>query len=142
LRCGGWRAGAGGIGHVPADTPFQKACKPMSKPSLPIVASGVLLASCAASAPVVGQMQKSTETFRGAISGSGYVGGSGELTLSSSRSAECRGRFTYTSRRRGEGVLNCSDGRTGPFHVAAVGEAGNGYGDLNGQRFTFTFGVQ
>jgi hypothetical protein len=114
----------------------------MKNPFLPLVACAVLLVSCTASAPVTGQMQKSNETFRGTVSGSGYTGGSGELLIVSSRSAECKGRFTYTSRRRGEGVLNCSDGRTGPFHIAAVGETGNGYGDLDGQRFTFSFGVQ
>ena len=107
-----------------------------------VIAVSVLLASCAASAPVVGQMQRSDETFSGRITGSGYSGGSGELTLVSNHKAECRGSFTYISRRRGDGVLNCSDGRTGPFHIAAAGATGNGYGDLSGQRFTFSFAAQ
>ncbi len=102
----------------------------------------IVLAACTASMPVVGQMQKSDETFRGIVSGSGYSGGTGELTLQSNRSTECKGGFTYTTHRRGQGVLNCSDGRTGPFFIAAAGSAGTGYGDLNGQRFTFTFGEQ
>ncbi len=100
------------------------------------------LAACTSTAPLTGQMQKSDETFNGIVSGSGYSGGLGELTLVSSRNAECKGSFTYTSRRRGEGVLHCTDGRTGPFHIAGAGATGNGYGDLNGQRFTFSFGPQ
>ncbi len=114
----------------------------MKKLSLPILSACLLLASCAASAPVTGQMQKSDETFSGTVTGSGYSGGSGELTIVSSRKAQCRGGFTYISRRRADGVLNCDDGRTGPFHIAAAGATGNGYGDLNGQRYTFTFGPQ
>ncbi len=102
----------------------------------------VLLASCAANTAVVGRMQKSDESFRGAVTGSGYSGGSGELTLVSSRQVECKGGFTYVTRRRGEGVLNCSDGRSGPFHIAAAGANGTGFGDLDGQRFTFSFGSQ
>lgn len=107
-----------------------------------MIVVSALLASCAASAPVVGQMQRSDETFRGNITGSGYSGGSGELTMLSNHQAECRGTFTYISRRRGDGVLNCNDGRTGPFHIAAAGTTGNGYGDLDGQRFTFSIGAR
>lgn len=113
----------------------------MDRTVVSMVVGAVLVASCAASAPVVGQMQRSDETFSGSITGSGYSGGTGELTLVS-RKAECHGTFTYITRRRGEGVLNCSDGRTGPFHVAAAGSTGNGYGDLSGQRFTFNIGAQ
>lgn len=107
-----------------------------------LLVASVALAACAATAPVVGKMQKTDETFSGQVSGSGYSGGSGELTIVSSRHAECRGTFTYTSRRRGEGVLNCSDGRTGPFHIAAVNGSGTGAGELSGQRFTFSIGAQ
>ena len=114
----------------------------MNRPIVSMIAASVLLASCAASAPVVGQMQRSDETFSGSITGSGYTGGTGELMLVSNHRAECRGSFTYISRRRGDGVLNCNDGRTGPFHIAAAGSTGNGYGDLNGQRFTFSIGAQ
>lgn len=114
----------------------------MNRTVVSIVVGSVMLASCAASAPVVGQMQRSDETFTGSITGSGYSGGTGELTLLSNRKAECHGSFTYISRRRGDVVLNCSDGRTGPFHIAAAGSTGNGYGDLSGQRFTFSIGAQ
>ena len=108
-------------------------------PLLLIVAS-VSLASCTTTLPIVGQMERSPETFDGSVTGSGYSGGSGELTLVSSGRSTCRGNFTYTSRRRGEGVLRCDDGRSGPFHVSGAGSSGSGYGDLSGQRFTFTFG--
>ena len=107
--------------------------------ALPVVVVAVLSA-CASVRPIAGQMERTDETFTGSISGSGYREGSGELVLVSSRKATCRGTFTYTSRRRGEGVLNCDDGRTGPFHVAGVNESGTGAGELSGQRFTFRFG--
>jgi hypothetical protein len=84
-------------------------------------------------------MERSDETFSGTITGSGYHEGSGELTLVSSRRATCRGSYVYTSRRRGEGILSCDDGRTGSFHLAAVYANGSGTGDLGGQRFNFSF---
>ena len=98
-----------------------------------------LIAGCAASIPVNGRMERSDETFQGAIAGSGYRAGTGELVLVSSRKTTCRGSFTNISRRRGEGVLNCEDGRTGSFHLAGSGGVGSGTGELAGQRFTFTF---
>lgn len=98
------------------------------------------VAGCSSVRPITGQMERTDETFSGSISGSGYRDGTGELVLVSSRHATCRGGFTYTSRRRGEGVLTCDDGRTGPFHVAGVGGSGSGAGELSGQRFTFRFG--
>jgi hypothetical protein len=108
--------------------------------SMAVVASAVLLSACSASAPVLGRMERSDETFSGHVTGSGYSGGSGELTLVSSRQATCNGHFTYTSRRRGEGVLQCTDGRTGAFHLSGVGASGTGAGELDGRRFTFNFG--
>ena len=105
-----------------------------------LVVGFAALSACSASLPVVGQMQRSDETFRGTVTGSGYSGGSGELTIVSNRNATCKGNFTYTSRRRGEGVLKCDDGRTGPFHLVSAGTSGSGYGDLGGYRYTLTFG--
>ncbi len=114
----------------------------MQPSSIAVVAVAVLLVSCSTSLPVVGQMQRTEETFNGAVAVSGYRSGSGDLVIVSSRNVTCRGAFTYISNRRGEGVLNCDDGRTGPFHLAGVGGSGSGYGDLNGQRFTFKYGSQ
>ena len=114
----------------------------MKPSSLVMFATAVLLASCSTNLPVVGQMQRTDETFEGAVAVSGYRGGSGDLVIVSSRHVTCRGAFTYVSNRRGEGVLNCDDGRTGPFHLAGVGASGSGYGELSGQRFTFRYGSQ
>ena len=111
----------------------------MKKTRVFAIAATIALSGCAATRPVTGQMDRSNETFTGSITGSGYREGKGELTLVSSRKATCRGSFVYTTRRRGEGVLNCDDGRSGPVHIAAVNSNGNGYGELAGQRFTFTF---
>ena len=112
----------------------------MKHSSIALAFATVALASCSTSLPVVGQMQRSEETFKGAVAVSGYRGGSGDLVLMSSRNVTCHGGFTYISNRRGEGVLDCDDGRTGPFHLAGVGASGSGYGDLDGQRFTFRYG--
>ena len=98
-----------------------------------------LVAGCNASIPVNGRMERSDESFQGAIAGSGYRAGTGELVLVSSRKVTCRGNFTNISRRRGEGVLSCDDGRTGSFRLAGSGGVGSGTGELAGQRFTFTF---
>lgn len=114
----------------------------MKSSSIAVVVTAVSLTSCSTSLPVVGQMQRTEETFNGAVAVSGYRGGSGDLVIVSNKNVTCRGAFTYVSNRRGEGVLNCDDGRTGPFHLAGVGASGSGYGDLNGQRFTFKYGTQ
>ena len=106
--------------------------------AITIVAS--LLSACASGRSAVGQMERSDETFRGSVVGGGLHSGPGDLTLVSSRNATCRGNFVYTSRRKAQGVLNCDDGRTGPFFMSGFDAAGSGYGELAGQRFTFTFG--
>jgi hypothetical protein len=100
----------------------------------------VVLASCSTGAPVSGQMERSDERFTGAFTGGGFRSGPGELILVSSRNVTCKGSVVYTTPRRGEGVLNCNDGRTGPVHLSGFDSAGSGFGDLSGQRFTFTFG--
>jgi hypothetical protein len=99
----------------------------------------VALGACASSLPLSGKMERTNETFGGGVAGSGYRSGSGHLTLVSSLTT-CEGDFTYTSRRRGEGVLSCRDGRTGAFHLSGVQDSGSGTGELNGQRFNFVFG--
>jgi hypothetical protein len=86
-------------------------------------------------------MERSNETFSGSIAGSGIKGGTGELVLISSRKATCRGSLVNTSRRRGEGVLNCDDKRTGTFRITGARGTGSGSGELSGQRYIFTFAV-
>ena len=100
----------------------------------------VLVAACSTPRPLLGRMEKSGETFNGSVSASGYRSGTGELVIASSR-ATCKGDFVYVTRRRADGVLKCDDGRSGNFHIAVFESSGNGYGDLEGQRFTFTFGA-
>ena len=90
--------------------------------------------------PVRGQIQNSGEVFTGTATG--YMNGGGDLTIVSSNGATCTGNFVYETRRRGAGVFTCDDGRTGPFEFVSTGTSGTGFGDLGGQRFTFTFGNQ
>jgi hypothetical protein len=112
----------------------------MPSPFRPAIASLIVLActGCALTLPVRGQVQNSPETFSGTATG--HLGGGGELSLVSSKGAVCRGNFVYVTRRQGEGVFNCDDGRSGPFTFASTGTAGTGYGTLGNERFTFTFG--
>jgi len=111
------------------------------KPSSAVVVLALaLLSACAASRPAIGRMERSDETFRGTVAGGGLHSGPGDLTIVTSHDTTCRGSFVYTSRHKGQGVLNCDDGRTGPFFLSGFDGAGSGYGDLAGQRFTFTFG--
>ena len=102
-------------------------------------AAALALTACATVSPLNGRMEMTGETFTGTVTGMGPRGGSGDLTLVSSQGGTCRGSFVYTSRRRAEGVLTCSDGRSGPFHLAAIASTGSGFGELRGSRFTFTF---
>lgn len=96
------------------------------------------MTGCSMTLPVRGQIQNSDETFSGTATG--YLNGGGNLVVTSSKGASCTGDFVYVTRRNGEGVFNCNDGRTGPFQFVSTGTSGTGYGDLGGQRFTFTFG--
>lgn len=102
------------------------------------VLSAAALAGCSLTLPVRGTVQNSDETFDGTATGG--LDGSGQLTLKSSKGPTCTGKFVYVSGRTGEGVFNCSDGRTGPFRFVSTGTSGTGHGDLGNQRFTFTFG--
>lgn len=105
-----------------------------------LTTASLLLAGCSMTLPVRSQVQKSDETFTGTATG--YLDGGGNLTIVSNKGATCKGNFVYVSRRDGEGVFTCDDGRTGPFQFVSTGTRGTGYGDLGDQRFTFTFGKQ
>ncbi len=96
------------------------------------------LAACSLTLPVRGSVQNSGERFTG--SATGYMDGSGKLEITSTKGASCSGDFTYVTRRSGEGVFECSDGRSGPFHFVSSGSRGNGQGTLGKDNFTFTFG--
>lgn len=96
------------------------------------------LAACSKTLPVHGQVQNSAETFTG--SATGYMDGSGTLQIRSSKGTVCNGDFVYVTKRYGEGVFTCTDGRSGPFSFTSTGNRGTGTGTLGGQNFTFTFG--
>lgn len=98
----------------------------------------VLLAHGCMTLPVKGQVQNKKETFSGTATGD-MLGG-GTLKIVSSLGAVCEGNFVYINGRQGSGVFSCSDGRSGPFEFVSTGYSGTGYGDLGGDRFTFTFG--
>lgn len=110
----------------------------MRAAAISLCVSAVLLASCSMTLPVRGQIQNSDEAFTGTATG--YLDGGGNLAIVSNKGAACKGNFVYVSGRNGEGVFTCDDGRSGPFKFVSTGSRGTGYGDLGGQRFTFTFG--
>lgn len=103
-----------------------------------LLATAVLLAGCTLTLPVRGQFQSSGEAFAGRATG--HMDGAGELSLILASGATCKGLFVYTSTREGSGTFNCSDGRSGPFKFVSTGQRGTGMGELDGERFTFTFG--
>ena len=98
------------------------------------------LSACSMTLPVKGSVQNSAETFTGTATG--YLSGGGTLKLVSSSGAVCEGNFVYVNNREGSGVFNCDDGRSGPFEFVSTGTRGTGFGDLGGERFTFTFGSE
>lgn len=103
-----------------------------------VIGGTLMLTACSMTLPVKGSLQNSDETFTG--SATGYMDGGGDLKVTSSKGAACEGHFVYVSRRNGEGVFHCADGRSGPFQFVSTGTRGTGYGSLGGQNFTFTFG--
>ena len=104
--------------------------------NLAVLAIG--LSACSLNLPLRGQFQNSDETFTG--NATGDVDGSGNISLTSSNGAVCKGDFLFLTKRTGGGVFNCNDGRSGPFQFVSTGSRGTGHGSLSGQKFTFTFG--
>ncbi len=82
--------------------------------------------------PVRGQVQNSPETFR--RNATGHLDGGGNLQLVSTQWSVCKGNFVYVTRRQGEGVCHCDEGRLGPFTFVSTGRAGTGYGTLGTER--------
>ena len=110
----------------------------MMKQFIVIGLAVTLFSGCSMTLPVRGGIQNTNETFTGTATG--YTDGGGTLTVISSTGAKCTGNFVYVTRRNGEGVFICSDGRSGPFRFVSTGTRGTGVGDLGGERFIFTFG--
>jgi hypothetical protein len=103
-----------------------------------VVLAAVSASGCSMTLPVKGQVQNTDETFTGTATG--YMDGGGNLKIVSNKGAVCSGNFVYVSRRDGEGVFSCDDGRSGPFRFVSTGTRGTGFGELGGKRFIFTFG--
>lgn len=111
----------------------------VSRRSAPFaILAALIFSGCSLTLPVRGSLSATGEAFNGTATG--RVDGSGNLKLVSSKGTKCSGNFVYVTRRQGEGVLSCDDGRTGPFRFASTGRRGTGQGELNGESFTFTFG--
>jgi len=104
-----------------------------------ILAFGLLaLSGCSVTATVAGQVQNSSETFSGTVTG--YMDRSGVVQITSSKGTTCSGDYVFVTERTGQGVFHCSDGRSGPFDFVSTGRHGTGQGTLGTQNFTFTFG--
>ena len=101
------------------------------------VLSACLLQACSITLTVRGQVQNSPEAFAGTATG--YLSGSDNLRMVSTKGTVCDGDFVYINDRQGECVFTCEDGRSGPFQFVSTGKRGTGYGGLGGQRFTFNF---
>ncbi|MDB5641524.1 MAG: hypothetical protein JWN07_841 [Hyphomicrobiales bacterium] len=104
---------------------------------LSCVTLSIMMGACSMTLPVQGLVQGTGETFAG--SATGEMDGGGTLTIRSAKTS-CTGAFVYVTRREGKGTFNCADGRSGPFEFVSTGTRGTGFGDLGGQKFTFTFG--
>jgi len=105
---------------------------------IPVLIALVLVSACSTTLPVDGQLQKTNETFSGTATG--YLDGSGHLTIVSNKGATCTGNFVYVTSRKGEGIFTCDDGRSGPFEFVSAGRRGTGHGELANEKFVFTFG--
>jgi len=103
-----------------------------------IILGSILLSACSMTLPVRGQIQNVGETFSGTATG--YLDGAGDITIVSDKGTTCTGNFVYVTKRKGEGVITCDDGRSGPFQFVSTGKRGTGHGELDGQLVTFTFG--
>lgn len=113
----------------------------MRRPIAALTASlslSVFLAACSMTLPVQGVIPATSETITGQATG--YANGSGTLKIATSNGTTCSGNFVYVTQRQGEGVFNCSDGRSGPFSFVSTGSNGTGHGNFGGKPFTFTFG--
>ena len=108
------------------------------RPLIAVAGLAVLLA-CSLTVGVRGQLEDGSETFKGSVTG--HSNRSGEIHMDSSKpGVTLDGEFVFATRREGSGVIKTSDGRVGKFTFVSTGRNGNGFGDLGGKRFVFTFG--
>lgn len=106
---------------------------------LALTATVVVAVGCSMTLSVNGAMESGDETFTGTATG--YMNGGGTLSVTTNKGLSCSGDFVYVTRRFGEGIFKCSDGRSGPFDFVSTGTSGTGKGRLGGELFTFTFGL-
>lgn len=108
------------------------------RPILAVAALSILLA-CSLTVGVRGQLEDGSETFKGSVTG--HSNRSGEIHMDSSKpGVTLDGEFVFATKREGSGVIRTSDGRVGKFTFVSTGRNGNGYGDLGGKKFVFSFG--
>ena len=112
---------------------------PMRVRPLIVVFALTGLLACSLTVGVRGQLEDGSETFKGSVTG--HSNHSGEIHMDSSKpGVTLDGEFVFATRREGSGVIKTSDGRVGKFTFVSTGRNGNGFGDLGGKRFVFTFG--
>lgn len=103
-----------------------------------------LLIACSQSVPIRGAVEKTNETFVGTATGD--IFGQGSLIITMDSAVTCNSQFTSkvafaSTGISSQGILNCSDGRTGNFFYSGTVNNGNGFGTLSdGHKFTFTYG--
>lgn len=88
--------------------------------------------------PVKGRFESGVATFTGTATG--YLDGSGTLSLTASNGLTVEGDFVYINSREGKGTFTASDGRSGTFEFVSTGKRGTGTGLLGDEKVTFTFG--
>ncbi len=88
---------------------------------------------------VRGHIDKSTETFSG-IAITEISDLKGMIKVSSSKGASCRADFAFKYSHTAGGIMNCDDGRSGPFELNQEENGAVGYCNLSGENFLFTSG--
>lgn len=91
--------------------------------------------------PVNGKM--GNEKFLG--SATGFMSGSGTLTITTEDGVTCEGKFDYNNplvpSAGGKGEFLCADEQSGNFVFTSDGYSGRGFGKTKkGKKFTFVFG--
>ena len=102
----------------------------------------LLLSGCSLTLPVRGRVEGTNEMLVGEATG--FMDGSGRISLMGSDGRDCMGAFQYgASRRSGTGIFTCTDGATGTFAFNSTGQQGTGFGQTSrGERIRFVFGSQ
>ena len=105
-----------------------------------IITSSLILTGCSMTLPVQGDFNKGQERFLGQATG--YMDGSGTMTIGTESGLQCLGKFQYDNPRvSGSGSFECDDGRKGTFKFTSNGNSGIGFGKTDkGEPFKFTFG--